>query len=147
MPSRPGDPHLGFNFLVDLGDGDSTTPQAMFSEVTGLGSAIEVVEYRLGGDPTSATRKLPGRRTFSNVTLKRGITTNLSLWQWISQEPPDRRDVTIVLLNERREPAIRFRLAGAFPVKVSAPDLNSRSSEVAIESVELCHEGLQVDAD
>jgi phage tail-like protein len=140
------DPHTRFNFVVDLGDGAGDLPAGGFRKVRGLGTRIEPVEYRNGNDPELHTRKLPGLRHYDNVVLKRGVSGDLRLWQWISAEPPDRRTVTITMLDRQRNPVLRFILHNAWPCKWTAPLLNAKGNEVAIETIELCHERLVVEA-
>ncbi|GAB3591955.1 phage tail protein [Angustibacter peucedani] len=141
------DPYGRFNVLVDLGTGDPGSAQAGFAEVSGLGTSIDVIEYRNGNDKSGGVRKLPGLRRYPNLVLKRGITGDTSLWQWISQTPPDKRTVVVTLLDETRQAVRRYVLTGAFPVKLTGPDLSAESSEVAMETLELSYEGLRVDDD
>jgi phage tail-like protein len=139
------DPFTGFNFMVALGDiGGEDTLRGGFQEVEGIGVSIDELEYRDGNEPYSGVRKFPGVRRFSNVTLKRGLLTDTRLWDWINSDPPDKRTVVITLLDEQRVPHVRFVLRQAWPVKWSGPHLNAKGNDVAIESVELTHEGLEV---
>ena len=139
------DPFTGYNFMVALGDiGGEDQIAGGFREVEGLSVSIDVVEYRVGNEKSSGVRKLAGLRRYSNVTLKRGFLTDTRLWDWIATDPPDKRNVVITLLDEQRVPQVRFVLRQAWPVKWSGPDLIASSSEVAIESIELTHEGLEV---
>lgn len=145
MAHRTGDPHARFNFVVDLGDGTGDGPAGGFRKVTGLGARIDPIEYRNGNDPDAAVRKLPGLRHYDNVTLKRGVVSGIGLWQWIASEPPDRRNVTITLLDEQRVPVLRFVLHNAWPCRWVGPTLNAKGSDVAVEALELCHERLEVE--
>jgi phage tail-like protein len=134
------DPYGSFNFVVEI-DGTTITG---FTEVSGLDAEVEVVEYREGADPSSS-RKLPGMQKYSNITLKRGITGDLSLWNWmqsILSGKPDRRNMSIILLNDSREPVARWNVVRAWPAKYQAPGLSASASEVGVESLELTHEGL-----
>jgi phage tail-like protein len=137
-------PYLNFNVLVDIGIGD----EIGFSEVE-LGSGeIEVIEYREGGDRVNSARKLPGLAKYSNVTLKRGITGRTDLFEWWKSARDgqvQRRDVTITLLDEQRQAVWRWHLRDAWPVKIAAPTLNATGNEVAIETLELAHEGLEIE--
>ena len=145
MPTKRDDPYLDFNFLVELGDGAS----AGFAEVELGGARVDVIEYREGGDRTNATRKLPGRVHYGNVVLKRGITGDSVLWQWFEQVrdgSPAKRNVTVTLLDEARQPVVRWLLRNAFPVKFDAPTLNAKGNEVAIETLELAIEGLELES-
>ena len=133
------DPLGSFNFTVEI-DGTTITG---FSEVSGLDAEVEVVEYREGSDPTP--RKLAGIRKYANITLKRGITGDLTLWKWmqsILSGNADRRNISIVLLNEHRDPVARWHVVRAWPTKYQAPALNACANEVGLETLELTHEGL-----
>ncbi|HSK14691.1 MAG TPA: phage tail protein [Gaiellaceae bacterium] len=146
MPSagkRP-DPYKNFNFVVQIDGID----QAAFSEVSGLQAETEVIEYREGSDPLASSRKLPGVIKYGNVTLKRGVTQSRDLWDWwrtVATGAVERRNVAIVLLDDARQPVKRWLLRGAFPAKYQAPDLNAKGNDVAIETLELAHEGLELD--
>jgi phage tail-like protein len=137
-------PYLNFNFTVDIGVGD----ELGFSEVDGLSGEIEVIEYREGADRVNTARKLPGLAKYPNVMLKRGITGRTDLFEWwksVRDGQVQRRDVTITLLDEQRQPVLRWLLRNAFPVKIEGPELNATGNEVAIETLELAHEGLEID--
>jgi phage tail-like protein len=139
------DPYGAFNFLVEIGGGETA---AGFAECSGLATETEVIEYREGGD--FATRKLPGLTKHSNVTLKRGLIGDPTLWRWrkaIVDGELDRRGVTIVLLDQARKPVVRFHLSNAWPCKWEGPTLNAKANDVAIETLELAHEGLDVEFD
>jgi phage tail-like protein len=137
-------PYLNFNFLVDLGLGD----EMGFSEVEVPSGEIDVIEYREGGDRVNAARKLPGLAKYPNVTLKRGITGRTDLFEWwklVRDGQVQRRNVTITLLDEQRQAVLRWHLRDAFPVKIEGPSLNATGNEVAIETLELAHEGLEIE--
>jgi phage tail-like protein len=145
MAVNRDDPYRGFNFMVNI-DGvlEAGTIPAGFSEVSGLGAAIPAIEYRTGQE-LRAVRKLPGLPTYSNVVLKRGVTGDLRLLAWIKQHLDGEfqpANVEISLLNEEREPVVRFRLARAWPTAFLGPTLHGGTGTVAIETLELCHEGL-----
>ena len=138
------EPFNAMNFRVEI-DGVAVSA---FSEVSGLSAEIGVIEYRDGSDRTGVSRKLPGLYKVSNVTLKRGIAGDLTLWNWIHDGATgnvSRRNVAIVLLNEKSEPVMRFLLRDAWPVKWEGPNLKADANEIAIESLELAHEGLSVE--
>jgi phage tail-like protein len=138
------DPYTAFNFLVEI-DGIAV---AAFSEVSGLGSATDVIEYRAGSDRTSTVRKLPGLTRYTNIVLKRGVTQDTQLWQWrkaIEQGTPDRRSGAIVLLDGERNPVRRWRFTEGWIAKFDGPDLNAKANDVAIETIEIAHEGLTID--
>lgn len=120
-----------------------------FMEVTGLNINVDVTEYRSGSDPVQTLRKMPGLIHYSNIVLKRGIAKgDDDFIKWIKTiqlNTVERRDVVISLLNENHDPVMVWRAHNAFPVKYSGPDLVADSSDVAIESLELAHEGLTVE--
>jgi len=138
------DPYTAFNFLVEI-DGISV---AAFCEVSGLASATEVIEYRVGSDKTSTVRKLPGLTSYANIVLKRGVTQDNQLWLWrkaIEQGTPDRRSGSIVLLDDERNPVRRWHFTDGWITKFDGPDLNAKANDVAIETIEIAHEGLTID--
>jgi phage tail-like protein len=148
MSVRRDDPYLDFNYLVDLGTGDPAGPAAGFSEVVVPSISIDVVEYRSGNERENSVRKLPGLQRVSNAVLKRGIIGDLGLYQWIREIATgqfDRRTVTITLLNESRDPVMAWKLLQAWPCKLIGPTLRAGASEVAIETLELCCRGVEIE--
>ena len=138
------DPYKNFNFVVEI-DGISI---AAFCEVSGLVSETEVIEYRNGSDKTSTVRKLPGLTKYANIVLKRGVTQDNQLWLWrkaIEQGTADRRSGTIVLLDDERNEVRRWHFSNGWIVKFDGPDLNAKANDVAIETMEIAHEGLTLD--
>lgn len=119
-----------------------------FTEVTGLDKQVEAIEYREGSSPEYSKIKMPGMHKFSNITLKRGTMSGDSdFYKWmrsISLTVADRRDIIISLLNERHAPVMTWKAKNAFPIKVQASDLKSDGNEVAIETLEIAHEGLDI---
>lgn len=119
-----------------------------FTEVTGLDMQNEVIEYREGSSPEYHKIKMPGIQKFSNITFKRGTMENDSdFYKWINAtnlNVPERREIIISLLNESHNPVMTWKAKNAFPVKVQASDLKSDGNEVAIETLELAHEGLSL---
>ena len=142
MPApQRNDPYKAFNFLVEI-DGIA---HAVFSEVTGLESETAVIEYRAGGE--NVVRKLPGLTKFGNITLKRGITQDAELWNWrksIVDGDIDRRNGSIVLLDDKRSPVVRWNFHDGWICKWEGPALSAQSNEVAIETMEIAHEGLEL---
>lgn len=135
------DPYLNFNFHVEI-DGIS---RAAFQEASGFDSTIDVVEHREGGDNTTP-RKLPGMTKYSNIVLKRGITDDVELYQWhrdTVQGNVQRRNGSIVLLDRQGNEQVRWNFLNAWPTKWDGPDLNAEGNDVAIETLELAHEGLE----
>lgn len=140
-PSRR-DPYKNFRFDVDI---DGT--RAGFASVSGLAAEAEVIEYRQGSDGFTSSRKLPGRVKYPNVTLRRGVTTDHFLWDWwktILAGLVQRRNVQIILLDDDRNEVLRWLLSEAWIAKIEVSDLDAEGNEVAIESIELAHEGLEL---
>lgn len=143
------EPYPAFNFLVSISgvSDDGSAVRGAFSEVSGLDVEITVVEYRNGAEDIT-TRKLPGLRKYTNITLKRGVIGDLTLWQWIKSALDgnvQRADGTITLLDESRQPVLKWKFRRGWPCKLIGPTLNAKSSEIAIETLEICHEGLELD--
>jgi phage tail-like protein len=122
-----------------------------FSEVTGLTQENQAIEYRDGAFREYSSVKMPGLRKFSNVTLKRGIVKgDNEFFEWLATvklNTVERRDLVISLLNEQHEPVMVWKVMRAFPVKVEGPQLKATGNEVAIESIELAHEGIELHND
>jgi phage tail-like protein len=135
-----------FHFQVDWGDG-----KFAFSEVSGLDVESEVIEYRDGFNPEFTKVKMPGMQKYSNITLKRGtFQGDNKFYEWwketVSFNTLARRDLTISLLNEEHSPVFVWTAKNAWPVKVQSTDLKADGSEVAIETLEVAHEGLTIEA-
>jgi phage tail-like protein len=140
MPRRDTDPFGAFNFLIEI-DGITS---AGFSEIGGLDSETDVVEYREGNEEITV-RKLPGLKKFSNVTLKRGLTTSTEIWDWrktVMDGTIERKNVSIILQDESRAEKVRWNLRDAWPSKYTGPELKGNANEIAIETLEFCHEGI-----
>jgi len=137
-------PYPAFSFIVDWG-GKSVS----FSEVSGLTQEKQPIEFRWGDSPDYSTIKMPGMAKFSNITLKRGIcAADNQFFEWLQEikmNQVTRRDLTIKLLNEKRDPVVTWKVQNAFPVKLEGPALKANGNEIAIESIELAHEGVTVE--
>jgi phage tail-like protein len=132
------DPYRGFNFLVEI---DGIT-EAGFRECGGLDANTDTVEYREGSDPNHV-RQLTALNKYTPITLKRGITDSDKLWKWrqtVIDGKTERKNFSIVLLNEAREEKLRWNFRNAFPSKWTGPSLNATSNEVAVETLEIVHE-------
>ena len=129
-------------------EADWTGTLASFAEVSGLNTETDVIEYRGGMDATLTTRKLPGLMKYSNVTMKRGILAKdndfFDWWTKNQQGAHEQRDITVKLMNEAGEETVTWSIVRAWPVKVEGPSLNAKGNEVAIESIEFCHEGVTI---
>lgn len=142
MPTPP-DAYGVSNFRVQI-DGITS---ATFSEVQGLDLTFDSIDYRTGSSPQSTAEKLPGLPHFGNITLKHGLTQNLDLWNWVKNilnGVSDKRNVLIVLQDAQHNDVIRWSVMNAWPCRWGGPVLNAGSSDVAIESVEICHEGFEL---
>lgn len=136
-------PLVKFHFSVDWGG-----TKIGFTEVSGLDITTEMVEYRDGASPEFSKIKMPGQRKFSNITLKRGsFQGDNQFYNWfntVSLNTIERRDLTVSLLNENHEPVIVWKIKNAWPTKITPTDLKADGNEVAIETLELAHEGLTI---
>ena len=141
-PPQRDDPYKAFNFLVQL----EGVASASFSEASGLESETTIIEYRVGDNPI--IRKLAGLTMFRNIVLRRGITLNRDLYDWrksIIEGNPDRRDGQIILLDDQRNEVLRWNFSNGWLCKWEGPTLSAESNEVAIESIEIAHEGLELE--
>ena len=139
-PPQRDDPFKAFAFLVEI-DG---VARAAFSEVSGLESETAVIEYRTGGE--NLVRKLPGLTKFGNIILRRGVTQDADLWNWrksVVEGSIDRRNGSIVLLDDKRNEIVRWNFQSGWICKWEGPTLNAKANEVAIETIEIAHEGLE----
>jgi phage tail-like protein len=133
-----------FHFSVDWGG-----TNIAFSEVTGLNVEVQAIEYRDGLSPEYSATKMPGLKKYGNITLKRGVFAgDNEYFDWLNKtqlNKPERRDIIIKLLNEEHAPVMVWKVARAWPTKISASDLKASGNEAAIESIELAHEGIQIE--
>ena len=135
------DPFRGYNFAVEI----EGLVAGGFSEVSGLEIDIEVQDYREGG-VNGFTHKFAGPARYpSNLVLKRGVTQSKVLWNWYWQVVHgtiERKNVSVLLMDESGEEKLRWNFRRAYPVKWSGPGLRAGANEVAVESIELAHKGL-----
>ncbi|TKC88727.1 phage tail protein [Trinickia terrae] len=133
-----------FYFSVDIGDQQDLA----FQEVSGLETENQVIEYRAGNSKQFSTVKMPGIGKVGNVTLKKGIfVQDNKFWAWFSQTKMNtikRVPVVIKLLDEKGNATMVWTLQNAFPVKITGTDLKSDGNEVAVETIELAHEGMTI---
>ncbi|WP_291911898.1 phage tail protein [Chitinophaga sp. CB10] len=134
-----------FHFQVEWGGA-----RLGFTEVTGLNVETQVIEYREGISPEYHKIKMPGMQKFDNITLKRGLfKADNEFFQWwntVALNTITRRDIIVSLMNEKHEPVMVWKIKNAWPVKVNSTDLKADGNEVAVESIELAHEGLVMEA-
>ncbi|MEL6867959.1 MAG: phage tail protein [Bacteroidota bacterium] len=135
-----------FHFQVEWGG-----TKIGFTEASGLDVETEVIEYRQGASPEYHKLKMPGMRKYSNITLKRGtFASDNEYYDWfntVKLNTIERRDITLSLLNENHEPVVVWKVKNAWPTKVQSTDLKADGNEVAIETMELVHEGLTIQND
>lgn len=134
------DPYSSFNFIVEI-DGVIV---GGFAECGGLTTETDIVEYRNGNEDITV-RKLPGKAKYTQITLKRGYTDSHELWEWrklVITGKTQRKSGTIQLLDEARKPALKWNFREGWPSKWEGPALNAKNNEVAIETLEIAHEGL-----
>jgi phage tail-like protein len=137
------DPYGQFNFQIEI----SGVAVGGFSEVSGLSTDSNIIEYREGNEKFGTVRKLPGLIKYSNIVLKRGWTKDKGLWIWrkkVLDGKTSRTHGSIVLLDESRAVALRWNFREGWPSKWEGPPLNGKTSEVAIEMLEIAHEGLEL---
>jgi phage tail-like protein len=141
MPERE-DPLVGFHFAVDI----QGVVKGYFTEVSGLGSEHEVIEHKVINETGhEIVLKIPGRLKWENITLKRGITASLDIWDWRKQVEDgevdgNRRDGSIVMFDHKLNPVARWEFKQAWPVKVTGPQPKADSNEIGIEELTLAHE-------
>lgn len=138
-------------FHFDVAWGADTDNNFSFTEVTGLTKESEVIEYRAGASKEFFKIKQPGMQKWGNITMKRGTFKGKNgFHDWmktISLNTVKRRDVTISLLNEKHEAVVIWKVKNAWPVKIQSSDLKADGNEVAVETMEIAHEGFEVQND
>lgn len=137
------DPYPQYNFLVEI----DNVGRAGFMECSGITTDNDAIDYREGADVRMNVRKLTGLRKYTNLVLKRGYTQDKSLWEWrkrLINGRVERRSAEIILLDEERNEVLRWRIREAWISKWDSGPFNAKTSEVAIETVELVHEGLEL---
>lgn len=137
------DPYSGYNFWVEW-DG---IVHAGFQECSGLTATRTTGTYREGTDKTLGQRQIPGLNSYGNISLKRGITDNQELWKWhktLQNGTAERRNVSIILADDQGQEKMRWNLENCWPTTWNAPSFNATSDDVAIETLELVHEGITV---
>jgi phage tail-like protein len=135
------DPYKSHLFLVEI-DG---IVQASFSECSGFGSHVEVIEYREGGDP-DRVRKLGGKTSFSDISLKYGLTNSTELYDWhmTAVNPPiQRKSGSIVVLDDTLAEQVRWNFSSAWISKWDGPSLSGKGNDVAIETMTITCESLK----
>ena len=151
MATERDNPYGSFNFLVDLGTGDTGSIRAGFQEVSGLNTEITISEYRNGNEGVNHVRKVAGTYKVGDVTLKRGLIGATDLIDWVNQvrtgDPAAARNITIQLRDEAgTNTVMAWRLSNARPMRYTAPSLNAKSAtDVSIEELVLSCEDLAIE--
>jgi phage tail-like protein len=151
MPTERANPYGTFNFLVDLGTGDTGSIRAGFQEVTGLNMEVTSADYRNGNEPVNHVRKINGIYKVGDITLKRGLMGAPDLYQWIVQvrtgDQAARRNITIQLRDESGQNTVMtWRLTNARPIRYNGPSLNGKTgTDVAIEELVVSCEDLAIE--
>ncbi len=143
------DPYGNYNFevIVTGVSDDGQAVRGSFAEASGLEVEIPPIEYRNGSEDITM-RMIPGLKKFTKITLKRGVIGDLAFWNWVVEAMNGlvrRTDVSVVLLDENRQESMRWNMRRAWPSKYTGPGLNAANNEIAMETLEICHEGLEID--
>ena len=143
-------PYVQFNFLVDLGTGNTDGPEAGFQECSNIGMEVTVAEYRNGNEKENSVRKITGMNKSTDVTLKRGVIGSLNLYQWLNQirngDQRAKRTVTIHLQNEDHTAVVQtWKLLRACITKHVSGPLNAKGTDVAMEELTLAYERLEME--
>jgi phage tail-like protein len=143
-------PYVQFNFLVDLGTGNTDGPEAGFQECSNIGMEVTVAEYRNGNEKENSVRKITGMNKSTDVTLKRGVIGSLNLYQWLNQirngDQGAKRTVTIHLQNEDHTAVVQtWKLLRACITKHVSGPLNAKGTDVAMEELTLAYERLEME--
>ncbi len=144
MGSRE-DPLLGFNFGLEF-QGAVT---GYFTEISGVGSEHEIIEHKIVDDKGhEIVQKIPGRLKWSDITLKRGVTSDMEIWKWRRQVVDGdmkgaRKNGSVVMLDREYQPVARWNFENGWPSKVAGPSLKSDSNEFGIEELVIVHEGIK----
>ncbi|HEU4742126.1 MAG TPA: phage tail protein [Meiothermus sp.] len=143
-------PYVQFNFLVNLGDGNTQGPQAGFQELSGIGMEVTVSEYRNGNEAENSVRKITGMNKSTDVTLKRGVIGSLNLYQWLhairNGDQTQLRQVVIQLQSEDHSQVVMtWKLKNARIIKATFGPFNAKGTDVAMEEMVLAYERLEME--
>jgi len=143
-------PYVQFNFLVDLGTGNTDGPDAGFQEISGIGMEVTVAEYRTGNEKENSVRKITGLNKATDVTLKRGVIGSLTLYQWLNQirngDQNALRTIIVHLQNEDHTAIVQtWKLLRARVIKHTSGPLNAKGTDVAMEELVLSYERLEME--
>jgi phage tail-like protein len=143
-------PYVQFNFLVDLGTGNTEGADAGFQEVSGIGMEVTIAEYRNGNDRENSVRKITGLNKATDVTMKRGVIGSLSLYSWLNEIRNGNqnafRTITISLQNEDRTAVVQtWKLLRARIIKHTSGPMNAKGTDVAMEELVIAYERLEME--
>jgi phage tail-like protein len=139
------DPLLGFHFSIEV----QGTIQGYFTEVSGLGSESEVIEAKVVSEKgVEVIHKIPGRLKWGDVTLKRGITSNLDMWDWRKQVEQGkvndaRKNGSIIMFDQELQEQARWNFTNGWPTKISGPAPKADSNEIGVEELTITHEFIE----
>lgn len=134
-------PYGKFRYKVEI----SGVTAGGFNEVSGFDASIDVIEYREGDHPMLTPLKMPGLRKYGNITLKQGVVDTKAMYDWMAKGlngDVERQTITITIVDIAGNDTASWQVINAWPTKYTAPDFNATSSEVAIETMEIAHEGM-----
>jgi phage tail-like protein len=143
-------PYVQFNFLVDLGTGNTDGPTAGFQEMSNIGMEVTISEYRTGNSKENSVRKITGMNKATDVTLKRGVIGSLDLYQWLNQirngDANAQRTVTVSLQNEDHTAVVQtWKLLRAVITKHISGPFNAKGTDVAMEELTIAYERLEME--
>jgi phage tail-like protein len=144
MANARVDPYPRYKFLVEI----EGIKRAGFMTVSGLEEETEVREYREGGD-NSTVRKLAGLNSYAPIVLEQGSIADTELWDWRQKVKRDgaqgnRKPISVIQQDEKGDEVKRWQVFDAWPSKFTAPEFDASSSDNAVESIEIQHEGLDL---
>jgi phage tail-like protein len=150
MAEKRDRPYVQFNFLVDLGDGNTEGPDAGFQEISGIGMEVTVSEYRTGNSRENSVMKITGMNKSTDVTMKRGVIGSLNLYDWLHQirngDQAALRTVTVQLQNEDHTKVVQtWKLLRARIIKHTSGPLNAKGTDVAMEELVVAYERLEME--
>ena len=143
---RDSDPLIGFTFGLEI---DQMSSMGYFTECSGLGSSNDIIEHKVVDESGHETvQKIPGRLTWEDISLKRGITADMAFWEWREQVQQGtmgdaRRGGSVVMYDRNYEEVARWTFENGWPSKLTGPSLNAGGNDIGIEEVTIVHEGIQ----
>ncbi len=143
-------PYVQFNFLVDLGTGNSDGPDAGFQEVSGIGMEVTVAEYRNGNEKDNSVRKITGLNKATDVTMKRGVIGSLTLYNWLNDirngDQNALRNIVVQLQSEDHTAVVQtWKLLRARIIKHTSGPMNAKGTDVAMEELVVAYERLEME--